>query len=300
MNIFRLFAKWIPNRLVPIANDENGNRVVILHNHLFKNAGSTIDWALERNFGGAFVDHREDNLMRQGASYLGPYLLKNRHVRALSSHHLTMPLPELASVRMMMIMMFRHPIERVTSVYNFERAQESDTHPGVIHARKFSLRDYIHWRMKPEVGPTIRNFQVRKMLPPRKVGQEIIHDAEMAEIKRQLPEMEMIGLVERFDESMVLFEECLRQIYPQIDLSYIAQNVGQEASEKKEARLERLRSEIGRETYDLLLENNQRDLQLLELVQEEVESRISRAKDFAEKLAEFRSRCSAKLAATAS
>lgn len=299
MNILKKIAKKISDRRAPLAGNDNGSRVVVLHNHIFKNAGSTIDWALEKNFGSAFVDHREDNLMRQGASYLELYLLKNSHIKALSSHHLTMPLPELSNVRMLTIMMFRHPIERVTSVYNFERAQESDTHPGVIHARKFPLREYIHWRMKPEVGATIRNFQARKMLPPRKIGQEIISDAEMNKITRQLSEMEMIGLVERFDESMVLFEECLRQIYPQIDLSYVAQNVGQKASEKKETRLERLESEIGGETYDLLLKNNQQDLLLFEIAQEEVDSRISRTQDFAGKLAEFRSRCSAKLAAIA-
>ena len=35
-------------------------RNVILHYHLFKNAGSTLDWSLQRQFGAGFVDHRDD------------------------------------------------------------------------------------------------------------------------------------------------------------------------------------------------------------------------------------------------
>ena len=41
-------------------------RHVILHGHIFKNAGTSFDWSLERSFGEAFVDHREDKLMREG------------------------------------------------------------------------------------------------------------------------------------------------------------------------------------------------------------------------------------------
>ena len=37
---------------------------VILHGHIFKNAGTTLDWALKRSFGKAFVDHRRDDQMR--------------------------------------------------------------------------------------------------------------------------------------------------------------------------------------------------------------------------------------------
>jgi hypothetical protein len=271
-----------------------GLRHIVLHNHLFKNAGSTIDWALQQNFRDAFIDHRDDEQMRKGAVYLQSYLEENKHIKALSSHHLTMPLPEIMGVKLLTMMMLRHPIERVTSVYKFEKEQVSDTHPGVINAQKLSLRDYIHWRMRPEVGATIRNFQARKLLPPRKLGQEQISDAELSALKNQLSKTELLGLVGRFDESMLLFEERLKKIFPNIDLSYVAQNVGQEATQKHENRLERLRAEIGDETYELLLEKNREDLQLLRYVEEEVARRISKVKCFEQKLENFKARCKAK------
>lgn len=294
MNISSLLDS-ASNLISRVALKMSGERPVIVHNHLFKNAGSTVDWALQQVFGAAFVDHRDDEEMRKGAEYLGPYINEHKNIKALSSHHLTMPLPEISGIKIISIMMLRNPIERVTSVYKFERAQISDTHPGVIHSQKHNLRDYIHWRMQPEVGSTIRNFQARKMLPPRNIGQEAITENEMAMLKRQLLNIEMLGLVARFDESMVLFEEYLQKIFPRIDLSYLPQNVRQELSMTTESRLEKLKTDIGTDTYDLLLKKNREDLQLFQYAETELSARISRVKRFDEKLANFRARCKAKM-----
>ena len=298
MNSSRSFGDHIHGLINRVAEYTSPGRFVIIHNHIFKNAGSTIDWALQNNFGGAFVDHRDDVKMRKETNYLSAYLREHRRIIALSSHHLAMPLPSMPEVRLLTLMMFRHPVERVESVYNFERKHESDTHPGAIHARKYSLHDYIHWRMKPEVGATIRDFQTRKMLPLRTIGQDRISQDEIAQLKNQLMDTELLGLVGRFDESMVLFEEYLCKIFPNIDLSYVPQNVGQEPSTGLEARLLRLESEIGRETYDLLVNNNQQDLLLLEHAEKEIATRILKVNNFQEKLANFRARCAARLAVT--
>ena len=40
-------------------------RHIILHGHIFKNAGTTFDWSLQKNFGKNFLDHRKDLLMRR-------------------------------------------------------------------------------------------------------------------------------------------------------------------------------------------------------------------------------------------
>jgi len=290
--MFSALKRMIFSLKKPVASKDS-RRCVVLHNHLFKNAGSTLDWALNKNFGSAFIDHRNDAEMKKGASYLGGYLTENDKVKALSTHHLRLPLPEITDVDVLLLTFFRHPIERVTSVYNFERAQRCNSTPGVIHARKLSLGDYILWRMKPGVGSTIRNFHAKRMLPPRKAGQELISDEEMSSIARTIQNMDMVGTVDRFDESMVLFEEYLKPFYPEIDLSYVAQNVGQDPDENREQRLERLKAEIGEETFNLLLENNQADLAVYSLAQQELEKRISAIDDFQSKLKDFQSRCQA-------
>jgi len=275
---------------------KHGKRIVIIHNHLFKNAGSTIDWILRKNFGDAFVDHRDDDSMRQGAPYLLKYLEENKNVQALSTHHLTLPLPQSVDLRMLKIMMFRHPIERVISVYNFEKSQDLSkfqNHPGVVHAHKLSLGDYIVWRMRKDVGSTIRNFHVRKALPPRKLSQEVINEEDMVLANQFLLSVEMLGLVDRFDESMVLFEEFLRTVYSNIDISYVAQNVSQNPLESRDDKINRLKSQIGQKTFRLLEMRNGQDLRLFKSVEKEFEFRVSTVKKFSDKLANFRRRCNA-------
>ena len=60
---------------------------------MFKNAGTSFDWSLRRSFGDAFIEHHDDDAMRKGADYLEPFLLDRPHIKALSSHWITFPLP---------------------------------------------------------------------------------------------------------------------------------------------------------------------------------------------------------------
>ncbi len=264
---------------------------IIIHNHLFKNAGSTIDWALKRSFGSSFVDHRDDDLMRKGRSYLGPYLESDENIKAISTHHLNFPLPAVENIHLLVMTMFRHPIERVTSVYNFERKQTCNSTPGVIHARKFSMGKYIDWRLKPEVGSTIRDFHSRRMLPYKKACNEPVSSSELRLVEESVKKSGMIGIVEKFDESMVLFEEEIKVHFPTVDLSYALQNIGQNPNVKQVERLRKLKVEIGEATYSLLEESNQSDLTLHGFVVNEFNKRVSHIDGFQEKLENFRLRC---------
>lgn len=267
------------------------NRVVIVHNHLFKNAGSSIDWTLKQNFGDGFIDHRDDSKMREGAKYLGPYLTKNTFINAISSHHLTLPLPTLKDVKLLQLMMFRHPIERVTSVYNYERKQKNSTTPGATHARKLDLKDYILWRMETGVGPTIRNFHVVSSIPNRKKGKLVI-GGEIELAMQEVVNIPLLGLVEMFDESMVLFEETLREYFPTINLSYKMQNINQDRNIPLHQRIEALENEIGKEVFDLLMEKNREDMILYDFAVDELKKRREVTPDFLMKLRDFNERCS--------
>jgi sulfotransferase famil protein len=284
--------KYLLSNFFPKNNDDN-RKYIIVHNHIFKNAGSTIDWALKKNFGNDFMDHRDDESMRKGGMpYLKQYLLDNSHIKALSSHHLTLPLPYIENIALLHLMMLRHPIERVTSVYNYERKQSgSALTPGSIHAKKLGLKEYIIWRMKPEVGETIRNFHTVRSVPSKKLRKlyNITDDAQFAiEGVRTTP---LLGLVEKFDESMVMFENELSQYFPSIDLSYKMQNINQDKQTTQQERILKLQEEIGNEVYQLLLEKNEKDLMLYNFAMNEIENRQASISDFSNKLNNFRERC---------
>jgi len=268
----------------------NPNRVVIIHNHLFKNAGTTIDFALRRNFGDQFLDHRDDESMMKGSSYLGPFLLENPDIVALSTHNLTLPLPALEGVYLPMIMMLRHPIERVTSVYHFERKQlDSDTE-GAVYARGHSLKEYIQWRMIQSVTNTVRNFYMGRSMPPRPSANQPFTKNEFHDACDFLRNVEMLGFVDQFDESMVLFEEFLKPIFPEINLAYIPKNVSQEFKTIEE-RVGELEEELGTSLFDAFYHSNKNDLALFERVKEFFVEKIQAVSAFESKLQEFKERC---------
>lgn len=266
-------------------------RVIIIHNHIFKNAGSSIDWALHRNFQHRFIDHREDRKMLQGPAYLRAYLLNNPHVTALSTHHLRPPLPELEHSRILTIMMFRHPLERVTSVYHFERKQTGSETYGARFAREHSLKDYVLWRMRSDVPPTIRNFHIFRSLPEPVHWRRPLGPDDLEKAKEFVRSVDMLGFVDSFDKAMICFENVLAPFFPNIDLSYKIQNVGQNIDQSLEERLQRLRDELGAEAYECLENNNKWDLKLYAYARKLFEARLEKIHDLQQKLYKFQDRC---------
>ena len=269
-------------RLLP-----SGCRPVIVHCHLFKNAGSTLDWSLKRQFGAGFIDHRDDHSMRQGASFLGPYIKSHNGLSAISSHHVRLPLPVSHEFKILPIFALRHPIDRARSVYDFERRQEADT-PGAIQAKKLSFADYVRWRMRPEVSPTIRNFHCG-FCTSNFDGE--VEEQQYLESVALLTRTPLLIIVERYDESMLLLEHYLEQYFPDIDLSYVRQNEtpGREASLKQ--RVAVVFDELGPELTVEFREKNHWDMKLYEDAQAILNERLGSLGRIDSLLENFQARC---------
>lgn len=242
-------------------------RVVIIHDHLFKNAGSTIDWILKKNFGKNFIDHRDDEEMKKGPEYLKTYIGRHKNIQAISSHHFSPPLPELQDVRFVLIKMFRNPIERVLSIYNFEKKQRPARSAGACYASTHDFQDYVDWRLSDRAGAVMRNFHVRRLLE-RRYRKNQITDELYAMALENLEKVELIGLVEQFDDSMLLFEDKLSLYFNNLDFKYIAQNVNKKGRVKGESGESQVRSMLSDSLYERLLEENAYDTMLMTRVQE--------------------------------
>ena len=238
-------------------------RNVIAHAHIFKNAGSTIDWILARNFGSKFVDDRNDHEIRANPNYLSDFLMKNPSVRAFSSHSLPIPIREVNGISFHVISMLRHPLVRIRSVYDFERKQGGQT-PGAIHAAKYDFRDYVAWRMRTDVNPTIRNMQVRFLTHNSSESHRGDEEVRLARAMEYVESSPLVGVVERFDQSMSVFSEYFSGLGLDIDLSYEKQNVTNKKDVTPERRIADLECDLGQELYDVVVENNQCDLRLYE------------------------------------
>jgi hypothetical protein len=268
-------------------------RHVILHGHIFKNAGTTFDWSLQNNFGDNFLDHRQDQLMRtEGRAHVEELLTTERELCALSSHHMTNDLPVMSAVNFIRVCLLRHPIERIRSVYDFERTQQAHT-PGAKAAKSMDFKDYVQWRMLPQVAHTIRNYQTLYLAGAHGLADE----REMA--VKYLPDAlavargdALIGLVERYDESMVVLEDSLAGYFPGIDLSYVAQNVSKVKRQEKAAPdpVAKTLQELG-DLQRTVIDKNSFDLALYQVVSERLDGRILGIERFEEKLANFQKRC---------
>ncbi len=218
--------------MITAAEPTRQERTIIVHCHIFKNAGSSLDWALRRNFGGAFLDHRDDKAMQRGAAYLGPLLEANPALRALSSHRVVFPLPQVPGARLVPAFLIRNPIERAYSVYQFDRVRRIRT-PAARMAKKLDFRNYVAWRLESSVSRVIRNFQTNYCTGLLGAKERQLDETDLEAAKATLKSTPMVGLVEQFDESMVVFEQALRSYFPHIDLAYIHQNAGQELARAK-------------------------------------------------------------------
>ena len=268
-------------------------RVVILHGHIFKNAGTSFDWSLKRQFGEGFLDHRDDRAMRAGEGHhLRELVEAQPGLRAISSHHMTSDLPDLVDVKFLQVFLLRHPLERLRSVYEFERRQRGQT-PGSRAARSKSFSDYVAWRMLPEVAHTIRNYQTLYLAG----FHGLANHAELAQIHfpaalHALPEATLVGLVDRYDESMVVLEEALRPYYPDIDLAYVPQNVARgKAGEPSTDRLVAATLDQLGDLQKTVIDNNSYDLALYQLATQTLEAKIRTMADFEARLSNYRDRC---------
>ncbi|TKI69920.1 sulfotransferase family protein [Sulfurimonas crateris] len=268
----------------------SGKRDVILHSHIFKNAGTTFDHTLEKNFAKNFVDHREDRDLVEGKQdYLNSFLDKNSTINAFSSHSIHFKAQNNERYNFHQIYFLRHPIERIKSVYTFERQQPAEISLGAKMAKELDMNEYIRWRMRDDVAATIRNCHtvfLSGLGPnPNKI------DEKYKVAKKNIFEIPLIGIVDRYDESMVVFEEYLREHFPNIDLSYVRKNVTDTSKELSvDEKSDKLLQQIDEDLQQLVLEKNAYDLELYKLGNDLLDEKIARIENFESKLNNFKKR----------
>jgi len=95
-------------------------RKVLVHYHLFKNAGSSIDSCLSNSYGDAWHSFDPDaNTGVYTASQLQKIIENHPKITAFSSHCLVPPLLS-GAIKVCPIIVLREPISRILSAYAFE------------------------------------------------------------------------------------------------------------------------------------------------------------------------------------
>ena len=275
---------------IPVTRD----RFVVLHYHLFKNGGSTIDYALRRSFGDALVDfHGEHDDARLMAEDVVRLVQETPDIAAISSHHLRYPRPQARGIEFHDICFIRHPLARIRSLYHYGRRLDPAHWLGHL-AQGHDEAGFVAHLV--ERSPFVVNDVQLHYLANGAMFSRPAHARDLQRAIERLEDMSVPGVVERFDESLVAGEHFVRPSVPQIDFACVPQNVSSPESERAltaDALLARCREAWGTDTLDAAMALNAWDLRLHATACEEVSRRLRAIPHHAARLAEFRARCRA-------
>jgi hypothetical protein len=262
------------------------SRVVLLHYHIFKNAGSTIDFALKQNFGHRLAylhGNRFDSMVSNSA--LLDFLTKNLDVAAVSSHHLRPPAPVVPSIRFLEILVVREPLDRLCSIYDFYRRTDQLADPLAGLAKKLELGPYVR-ALRDKYPHLLRSPQLNFIANQ---GKAIPDSDDFARGVSLIRNVAILGTTEMLAEALTIAEFALRRELNKLDFSYMSQNVTRD--HRGQPARERLQQACAADFFVEVCEAVQFDAELHCLANAEIRRRFQALPDRQKRLEDFQSRC---------
>jgi hypothetical protein len=236
---------------IPVGWPDSTKRQVVIHYHFFKNAGTSIDQAFRQIFEERWIEV-EVTQPRD----LSDFIEKHPGHVVFSSHSALFPVPQIAGTAIFPIVFIRHPLDRIQSIYKFERQQQPISTKGSRMAKELDLRGYVAWRL--EVDHLIKNFHVTRFSSGLRQRPSL--NAALAYVDT-LP---FVGVVEYFSHSLKRLESYLQLAFPGTQLVEKKANVTRKEGTTLDQRIAELKELLGQFLFDEVLRNNEDDLKLYE------------------------------------
>lgn len=236
------------------AGANTARRAIIIHYHFFKNAGTSVDAILQRNFGDRWASREYPPRATPDAAR--DLLVANPQIAVLSSHTLPLPPPDVPGAEILPILFIRHPLDRLKSAYLFERDQQADT-DGSRLARQHDFAGYLRARLAILGDRSCRNFHSYRFA----MGASANGGSELERALHTLDRLPFVGSVEAFEPSLAALADMVKPWFPEFRVFYARENVSRPPSSIEE-RLAQLKRELGDETFDLVAAANADDMEL--------------------------------------
>lgn len=225
------------------------DRTIILHYHLFKNAGTSFDGILKRNFPGKWV--AQEFTGGDNSAAVKDWIKANPDAVAFSSHTATGPVPNIPGVRVISALFLRDPVARIRSAYAFERRQavtRADDRMGVALAAKSTFAGYVRGRLDVPGDRQCRNFHcVRLAGFVQRIAPELQRATEALNV------LSFVGEVERFGASLQRFATLVSPVWPGFDPGLVHLNrSGPDDDIQVDPLLDRLLAENNALDYEIL------------------------------------------------
>jgi hypothetical protein len=266
-------------------------RNVILHHHIFKNAGSTFDFTLEMQLGldvGFATIHGPGDVNTVAADQLIDFLDSHPQVVALSSHHFHCQdyqrLIGQKPYRFINATLVRKPLQRILSIYKFFRRDGSGD-PLASAAKELDFSDFLALLL--EQHPNYVNSPQVNQFANHGFYCRPVDSADLEQACRYYASFGLCGTVERYDHAMVAFEYfCTQMLRSKINLAYVKQNVSPQMGGEDD-----LHATISAKNDALFATLNTADEQFWWFVDSELDRRINLIPAFESRLEDFHSRC---------
>jgi hypothetical protein len=168
----------------------------------------------------------------------------------------------------------RHPLDRILSMYNYERGQEAQN-PGAILAKAHDLAGYISARLENPGEHSLRNYQTWMLAREEYRSKSPAADQEtlLEYAANALDALPVIGVVDQFEESIRQFDAWLAPHFPRLNLKPEHLNRSASAPSNMQERIQLTRDAVGESLFQRLASENAMDLELYRLGCEKLLSR---------------------------
>lgn len=240
-------------------------RTIILHYHLFKNAGTSLDAALKENFSeekGEWVTKEFSNNPNENREKVTEWILNNPKAKCFSSHTALLHDFNIEGIRVIPVIFIRNAIDRIYSAYKFEVNHDSNDWGSAL-ARNTTFRGYVETRLAMLWDRQCRNFHLSRF-------SSLIDIDFGSESQRAVKAVEMlpfVGVVEKFSESLEKLELLLKESgFQSVSLSAKKLNITNQESKDLNQKMMIIKDALGDDLYEKLVEVNMDDMNLYNVV----------------------------------
>ena len=259
-------------------------RNVLLHYHIFKNAGTTFERVLDENYGKGhlkFDGPFSFSVINQ--DQLSTIIQRHPSAIACSSHQIHLPAPSAVSFRPIPVVFIRNPLLRIRSVFLFSKPATKRVIDDVRPSDP--LAGFEEWVTQKLSGDKnllqISNLQTSMLgrcynLLPKAEEREGRVEFDLQLAINNLSLVPCLGRVEYFDIDVSSFTETLARL----DIPFVynrrkAENVSSpDHKNTAEEQLQAMEQSLSKEIWQKLHWLNHQDLMLYEITHDIMEKRL--------------------------